>query len=82
LYLNDATTNEERVLKGGATMFFGDDMRGGFGVDPRVGRVLIFQQKCLVHCGEAVTAGTKLTLRTDMMYRRTGELETKDEKLA
>ena len=79
LYLNDATTNKEGILKGGATTFVGDDMTQGYGVDPKVGRVLIFQQRGLFHCGEEVSGGTKMTLRTDMMYRRTGEVESRDK---
>jgi hypothetical protein len=35
-----------------------------------MGRVLIFQHKGLIHSGEPVTAGTKYTMRTDIMYER------------
>jgi hypothetical protein len=37
-------------------------------VDPKVGRVLIFQHAYLLHSGEKVTSGTKITMRTDIMY--------------
>ena len=39
-------------------------------VVPKMGRVLIFQQRDLLHSGDDVTAGTKLTMRTDLMYKR------------
>ena len=37
-------------------------------VDPRAGRVLIFQHRGLYHAGDDVIAGTKYTMRTDVLY--------------
>ena len=45
-------------------------MERSLDVDPKVGRVLIFQQRDLLHSGADVTNGVKLTLRTDLMYAR------------
>ena len=39
-------------------------------VVPKMGRVLLFQQRDLLHSGDDVMAGTKLTMRTDLMYKR------------
>lgn len=41
-----------------------------FDVEPKIGRVLIFQHRDLLHSGADVTSGTKLTLRTDLMYKK------------
>jgi hypothetical protein len=37
-------------------------------VDPKAGRVLIFQHRNLYHSGDDVLAGVKYTMRTDIMY--------------
>ncbi|KAH7096360.1 hypothetical protein BKA62DRAFT_662903 [Auriculariales sp. MPI-PUGE-AT-0066] len=58
----------EATLSGGATTFFTDDMRASIDVFPRAGRVLIFQQRGLLHSGGDVNAGVKYTMRTDLMY--------------
>ena len=39
-------------------------------VEPKVGRVLIFQHRNLLHSGDDVIRGTKYTLRTDLMYEK------------
>jgi hypothetical protein len=39
-------------------------------VQPRMGSVLIFQQRFLLHSGDDVESGTKLTMRTDIMYAK------------
>ena len=41
-----------------------------FEVEPKIGRVLIFQHRDLLHSGADVTSGVKLTLRTDLMYKK------------
>jgi hypothetical protein len=79
LYLNGSA--EE--LQGGATRFWksgrvdgtkrrkarpGEKLRKFVDVVPRVGRALIFEQRGLVHSGEDVKGGMKLTVRTDLMY--------------
>lgn len=71
LYLNESTP--ENKLEGGATTFHSHDMQRFLDVDPKVGRVLIFQHRGLLHSGEDVTAGIKLTLRTDLMYKNMEE---------
>lgn len=50
-------------------------MQRNIDVDPKVGRVLIFQQKRLLHSGADVTAGTKYTMRSDLMYDIEDETE-------
>ncbi|KAJ4388181.1 hypothetical protein N0V93_008788 [Gnomoniopsis smithogilvyi] len=71
LYLNDsvAEVGEQAELVGGATSFTAND--GGerkVDVDPKMGRVLIFQQQGLYHAGDDVLEGTKYTMRTEIMY--------------
>jgi len=55
-------------LKGGATRFWTPDKKKFLDVAPRVGRVLVFQQRMLVHSGEEVVEGVKYTMRSDFMY--------------
>jgi hypothetical protein len=43
-------------------------MKRRLDVHPKAGRVLLFQHKGLLHSGDYVTAGTKYTMRTDLMY--------------
>ncbi|KAG8743195.1 hypothetical protein FRC10_000266 [Ceratobasidium sp. 414] len=79
LYLNGSS----QELQGGATRFWktgsvegrdrrkaqpGQILRKYVDVDPRVGRALIFEQRGLVHSGEDVKKGIKLTVRTDLMF--------------
>jgi hypothetical protein len=45
-------------------------------VVPKCGRVLMFQHRGLLHSGDDVVSGLKLTMRTDIMY--TMEEEEKD----
>ncbi|KAI9709758.1 MAG: hypothetical protein M1820_003161 [Bogoriella megaspora] len=72
LYLNDAGSQEAgEKLMGGATTFFSPrDMMQRMDVPPRVGRILIFQHRGLVHSGDDVLSGVKLTMRTDLMFER------------
>ncbi|KAJ1302065.1 hypothetical protein OPQ81_000899 [Rhizoctonia solani] len=80
LYLNGSADE----LKGGATRFWksgkvdglekrktqpGMPLRKFVDVEPRVGRALIFEQRGLVHSGEEVIKGIKLTVRTDLMFQ-------------
>ena len=48
-------------------------------VTPKVGRVLLFQQRMLWHSGEEVTKGLKYTLRTDLLYEKTAVNANFDE---
>ncbi|CAN9474095.1 unnamed protein product [Alternaria alternata] len=69
LYLNDAVLSTgERQLEGGATTFFNGRMNQRIDVEPKAGRVLLFQHRYLIHSGDDVVKGTKYTLRTDIMY--------------
>lgn len=71
LYLNGPDpTAPEGELKGGATTFHSFNERRQFDVIPKAGRVLIFQHKGLLHSGADLLGGVKLTLRTDIMFRR------------
>lgn len=79
LYLN----GDSESLKGGATRFTHhrprkDGGREYIDVDPRMGRVLIFEQARLLHSGEEVESGEKITIRTELMYR--DPQKSKDEK--
>ena len=62
--------NESKGLKGGATEFFSRRWTPEYKVEPKVGRVLIFQHRDLLHSGEDVESGTKYTMRTDLMFRK------------
>lgn len=66
LYLNDAADQ----LKGGATTFQLWDANQSVDVTPKSGRVLLFQQRNLMHSGEDVVEGVKYTMRTDIMYAK------------
>ncbi|KAL9012148.1 MAG: hypothetical protein Q9173_003061 [Seirophora scorigena] len=69
LYLNEP--GEDSMLEGGATTFHALDWSGRkFDVVPKVGRVLLFQQKGLLHSGADVKRGIKFTMRTDVMYKK------------
>ncbi|KAI0179533.1 hypothetical protein GGR52DRAFT_310476 [Hypoxylon sp. FL1284] len=72
LYLNDSKqeVGDKAELVGGATSFLSSDEKRKLDVDPRAGRVLIFQHRRLYHSGDDVKAGTKYTVRTDIMYRK------------
>ena len=69
LYLNESDPDgPDGELRGGATTFHSGNMKQELRVEPKIGRVLIFQHRFLLHSGEDVESGTKLTLRTDIMY--------------
>lgn len=84
LYLNDSAQalgikegsewDDGEMLRGGATTFWSNP---GYGkkespkrvdVDPKAGRVLIFQHRGLLHSGDEVTQGVKYTMRSDVMF--------------
>ncbi|KAI0148724.1 oxidoreductase domain-containing protein [Xylariaceae sp. FL1272] len=81
LYLNDSQQEAGPGvdLKGGATSFLSRDDTRKIDVDPKAGRVLIFQHARLRHSGADVQAGTKYTVRTDIMYKEV-EPEGDDKK--
>ncbi|KAH0613346.1 uncharacterized protein H6S33_009726 [Morchella sextelata] len=68
VYLNSEGEGEEGECRGGATRFWGMNMKEFVDVEARVGRVLVFQQRGLLHSGEVVEGGVKRTLRSDVMY--------------
>ena len=71
LYLNESSPDSEGgPLEGGATTFHSLDLKRTFNVVPKVGRVLVFQHKGLLHSGAEVTNGIKLTLRTDLLFKK------------
>ena len=45
-------------------------------VQPQCGRVLMFQHRGLLHSGDDVVNGMKLTMRTDIMFEKE---ETEEE---
>lgn len=70
LYLNDSRAEAPGAgLVGGATSFLSPDESRRVDVNPKAGRVLIFQHAGLYHSGDDVVAGTKYTVRTDIMYK-------------
>ncbi|KAM3083851.1 hypothetical protein ACMFMG_002039 [Clarireedia jacksonii] len=77
LYFNDSAQELEKegkvppkgMLRGGATTFHSTDMKERLDVDPKIGRVLIFQHRRLLHSGDDVVEGIKLTMRSDIMYK-------------
>lgn len=82
LYLNDSAQalgvkegEEGEMLRGGATTFHSGDMKERIDVDPRIGRVLIFQHRRLLHSGDLVEKGVKFTMRTDLMFEYSGREE-------
>lgn len=80
LYLNDTDNQpDNQPLKGGATTFFGQDMRRRLDVAPKMGSILIFQQRFLLHAGDDLVSGTKLTMRTELMYECSDELAPETE---
>ncbi|CAG7846881.1 SubName: Full=Uncharacterized protein {ECO:0000313/EMBL:CCA74380.1} [Serendipita indica DSM 11827] len=72
----ECSVHESEPLKGGATRIFSEDsMRNSttkkdkyYDVEPRMGRVLVFEQEDLIHSGEEIVSGVKYTMRTDFMY--------------
>lgn len=74
LYLTDrdvAREGSDGTLNGGCTRFWTPNKRHYLDVEPKIGRVLIFQQRMLVHSGEAVSDGFKYTMRSDFMFEMT-----------
>ena len=86
LYLN----GDPKTVKGGATRFWSGSTVDGVAsegkyvdVEPRMGRVLIFEQRDLRHSGEEVKEGVKYNIRTDMMYVEVDDpdVEYMDERI-
>lgn len=55
-------------LVGGATTFHSLDEHRQVDVVPKAGRILLFQQRDLLHSGDDVLQGVKYTMRTDLLY--------------
>lgn len=73
LYLNDSVAEAgegNAELVGGATSFLSSNDQRKVDVDPKAGRVLIFQHSGLNHSGDRVTKGVKYTMRTEIMYEK------------
>ncbi|KAK7462349.1 hypothetical protein VKT23_007950 [Stygiomarasmius scandens] len=70
---NTETQNpSKRSLVGGATRFWTPNKKEFLDVEPKAGRVLVFQQRMLVHSGEEVKSGMKYTMRGDLMFCELG----------
>ncbi|KAI0006477.1 hypothetical protein F4779DRAFT_629824 [Xylariaceae sp. FL0662B] len=72
IYLNGGGDGD--IVEGGATRFatdFEGTNEGKLDINPKAGSLVIFQQRDMHHEGADVSRGTKYTLRTDVMYRRT-----------
>ncbi|KAG6856995.1 hypothetical protein H0H87_011089 [Tephrocybe sp. NHM501043] len=65
IYLNDSSDG----LHGGATRIFGK-RKGHVDIEPKMGRVLIFEQGPFWHSGEEVSRGMKYTMRTDFLFEK------------
>lgn len=78
LYLNDskAEAGDAAELEGGATCFLSADCKRKIDINPKAGRVLIFQHQRLYHSGDEVKAGVKYTMRTDIEYQMGGPEES------
>ena len=59
----------EDGVEGGATRILGTNSKY-FDVEPKKGRVLIFQQRGIYHSGEEVTKGVKYAIRSDILFRQ------------
>lgn len=82
LYLNDTEHQPGgEPLVGGATTFLSGDEKRRLDVAPRMGRVLVFQQRGLFHAGEDLVSGVKVTLRTDIMFEKSEEVAEEREVL-
>lgn len=71
----EQTSHASEPLKGGATRFFSRKVfrsqaskQTKFDVEPKLGRVLVFEQDDMIHSGETIDSGVKYTMRTDFMY--------------
>ncbi|KAF8151503.1 hypothetical protein B0H34DRAFT_727924 [Crassisporium funariophilum] len=69
IYLGD------EAVQGGATRIYGNLSERFVDIEPKKGRVLIFQQRGIWHSGEDVTNGLKYTLRSDFMFRQSDNTE-------
>jgi hypothetical protein len=67
--------------QGGATRFWSANEDRFVDVDPKPGRVLIFQQRNMLHSGEDIIQGMKYTLRSDFMFVRERLEEDEDVKM-
>lgn len=63
------TSSASAPLRGGATTFYSKDRKRRLDVDPKAGRVLIFQHRDLLHSGDDVVSGVKYSMRSDLMYQ-------------
>ena len=73
LMLPDKESSEEckgiqSGLVGGSTPFFARNMKDRLDVNPKAGRVLLFQHGHLLHSGDDVVQGIKYTMRSDLLY--------------
>jgi hypothetical protein len=59
----------EGEIEGGATRIHGQRDRY-YDVEPKKGRVLIFQARNIAHSGDDVVKGVKYALRTELMFRQ------------
>ncbi|KIL64789.1 hypothetical protein M378DRAFT_77855 [Amanita muscaria Koide BX008] len=68
IYLNGSDSAGDKIV-GGPTRIWSWDKKRWHDVEPRMGRVLIFQQAMVLHSGEEVKEGVKYAVRSDFMYR-------------
>jgi hypothetical protein len=73
IFLNDSDTALDLVggdpLEGGCTVFHSFiDPSKSFEVQPKAGRLLLFQQSNLIHSGQVVRKGTKVVMKTDLLH--------------
>ncbi|KAF8630213.1 hypothetical protein AX17_005469 [Amanita inopinata Kibby_2008] len=68
VYLKGGLDGEGRIV-GGATRIWSRDMKRYVDIEPRIGRVLVFQQRGVLHTGEEVKKGVKYAMRSDLLFR-------------
>ncbi|KAI5295525.1 hypothetical protein KEM52_001103 [Ascosphaera acerosa] len=74
LYLNNSAESlrpgdvTPDTLRGGSTPFLSGNRKRRIDVWPKAGRILLFQQRRLVHSGDEVKRGVKYTMRSEIMY--------------
>lgn len=74
VYLNDSTSElyevNEAPLEGGSTVFHSpNNPSNTIEIEPKAGRLLLFQQSKLLHSGSVVKKGVKIVMKTDLLHK-------------
>ena len=61
---------DREPLEGGCTVFHSSkDLSKVIEIEPKAGRLILFQQSNLLHSGEVVRKGVKVVMKTDLLYK-------------